>query len=442
MITHIRMKNFKSWKDSGEVQLAPLTGFFGTNSSGKSSLLQMLLLLKQTSSRTSSAEAINLGNERSQVYIRSFRDVINTPELPVEFGFSCKLQQPLPVYTSLNEEPPIMLMMDSFTFDTTLREYMGKPSVDNFRYRMNQDGILELVWERRELAFGNQIDGDGFETVPLKNINNCYGVPLSLRGKPHRFLHQFSSAFDEVFSDVYFYGINHNIHTPNFRRTGQLPKDSIHWVNYDIKNIILANLREQELNCEERQSQIEVQISKWLQEMGFICDILIKVNGFQHHRNIEIHVKNSRNGIKLIPNHVGCGLTELLPLLLLCYSIPNGSTFILEHPGSLLHPMVQSQLADLLIEVVNDRKLQILVESHSEHLLNRLQRRIAEEQINVDQTALYFCRNEKGVSDIERLNVDEFGNISNWPANFFGNEVGDLFAMNDAQRKRRKSEEG
>ena len=48
MITHIRMKNFKSWQDSGNVELAPLTGFFGTNSSGKSSLLQMLLLLKQT----------------------------------------------------------------------------------------------------------------------------------------------------------------------------------------------------------------------------------------------------------------------------------------------------------------------------------------------------------------------------------------------------------
>ena len=48
MITHIRVKNFKSWQDSGNVGLAPLTGFFGTNSSGKSSLLQMLLLLKQT----------------------------------------------------------------------------------------------------------------------------------------------------------------------------------------------------------------------------------------------------------------------------------------------------------------------------------------------------------------------------------------------------------
>ena len=48
MFTKIQMTNFKSWKESGEVRLAPLTAFFGANSSGKSSLLQMLLLIKQT----------------------------------------------------------------------------------------------------------------------------------------------------------------------------------------------------------------------------------------------------------------------------------------------------------------------------------------------------------------------------------------------------------
>ena len=75
---------------------------------------------------------------------------------------------------------------------------------------------------------------------------------------------------------------------------------------------------------------------------------------------------------------------------MLCYCVPEGSTLILEHPGSLLHPMVQSQLADLLIEVVNERNLQILVESHSEHLLNRLQRRIAEEKISVEKRPSIF----------------------------------------------------
>ena len=104
--------------------------------------------------------------------------------------------------------------------------------------------------------------------------------------------------------------------------------------------------------------------------------------------------------------------------------------------------MVQSQLADLLIEIVTERKLQILVESHSEHLLNRLQRRIAEEKISVEKTALYFCRNDEDVSNIEHLKMDEFGNISNWPENFFGNEMGELFARAEAEMERRKKVEG
>lgn len=77
MIPHIRMKNFKSWEDSGKVELAPLTGFFGTNSSGKSSLLQMLLLLKQTAERADSEEVIFFGDEDSYVNLGDFGEVIH-----------------------------------------------------------------------------------------------------------------------------------------------------------------------------------------------------------------------------------------------------------------------------------------------------------------------------------------------------------------------------
>ena len=81
----------------------------------------------------------------------------------------------------------------------------------------------------------------------------------------------------------------------------------------------------------------------------------------------------------------------------------------LNNPEAHLHPKVQSELADLLIEVVKNRQLQIILESHSEHLLIRLMRRIAEEQISADDTAFYFCEMNEGVSEIERLNVDDYG---------------------------------
>ena len=93
MITHIRMKNFKSWADSGEVKLAPLTGFFGTNSSGKSSLLQMLLLLKQTTDVKILRKLSFLAMKLPMSNLGDFREVIhghNVEEL-LELEFACKL---------------------------------------------------------------------------------------------------------------------------------------------------------------------------------------------------------------------------------------------------------------------------------------------------------------------------------------------------------------
>lgn len=80
---------------------------------------------------------------------------------------------------------------------------------------------------------------------------------------------------------------------------------------------------------------------------------------------------------------------------------------------------------------------QLIVETHSEHLLHRIQRRIAEERISKDDVALYFIEAGEGRSEIHELKVDEYGNITNWPQDFFGDEMGDLAAMTEAAAERR-----
>ena len=109
------------------------------------------------------------------------------------------------------------------------------------------------------------------------------------------------------------------------------------------------------------------------------------------------------------------------------------STVILDHPDIHLHPSVQAGLADVFIDVWRKHRVQILFESHSEHLLRRLQRRIAEEEIDRDDVSLFFCStNDEGSSILERLEVDKSGNISNWPRDFFGDQFGEIAAMSDA----------
>lgn len=141
---------------------------------------------------------------------------------------------------------------------------------------------------------------------------------------------------------------------------------------------------------------------------------------------------------------VGFGISQVLPVLVQCFYVPHNSTILFEQPEIHLHPSVQSHLADLFIEAIHAREegkprnTQLIVESHSEHLIRRLQRRIAEEQLSPKDVAIYFVSQAGGASKIEELKIDAYGNISNWPENFFGDEFEDVAAMalKAAERKR------
>ena len=93
----------------------------------------------------------------------------------------------------------------------------------------------------------------------------------------------------------------------------------------------------------------------------------------------------------------------------------------------------------MFIEAWKKHRVQILFESHSEHLLRRLQRRIAEGEIKKEDVALFFCStNSDGASTLSKLEVDKFGNIANWPKDFFGDQFGEIAAMTDAALARRE----
>jgi hypothetical protein len=107
-----------------------------------------------------------------------------------------------------------------------------------------------------------------------------------------------------------------------------------------------------------------------------------------------------------------------------------------------LHPSVQAGLADVFIDAVKVRGIQVIVESHSEHLLRWLPRRIAEEEAASEDVALYFCETKAGASQISGLNSNLFGEITNWPQDFFVDEFGEMAAMARAAMLRKKRAQG
>lgn len=83
MLTHLKLCNFKSWKDTGSIRLAPITGLFGTNSSGKSSLIQALLMLKQTVESIDRQRVLHTGDERTYVDLGTYHSIAYQHLLPL-----------------------------------------------------------------------------------------------------------------------------------------------------------------------------------------------------------------------------------------------------------------------------------------------------------------------------------------------------------------------
>ena len=177
-------------------------------------------------------------------------------------------------------------------------------------------------------------------------------------------------------------------------------------------------------------------IAYWLKYLGLIHEFKVEEIGTDS--NIyRTKVKRDQYSPSALLTDVGFGVSQVLPALVLLYYVPEGSIVLMEQPEIHLHPAVQSGLADVILKVAATRNLQVIVESHSEHMLRRLQRRVAEEETQNDKVKLYFCDSKGGESKLHDLDLDMFGEIQNWPPNFFGDELGEISAMRKAILKRK-----
>ena len=236
-------------------------------------------------------------------------------------------------------------------------------------------------------------------------------------------------AFENLFSRIRYLGPRREDPRRNYKWEESHPNDVGQYGEKTISALLSSRVRLR---------STDEQIMKWLQSLELIHSYELNSTS-NTEQDYEILVQQYKDGPEVGLTDVGFGVSQVLPLLALCYYADEGSILILEQPEAHLHPKVQSELADVLIDVVKNRNVQIILESHSEHLLHRLTRRIAEEKISENDMALYFCEINDGKSTAEKLKVDDYGNISNWPQNFFGDEMGDLAAKARAEIKRKKA---
>ena len=278
----------------------------------------------------------------------------------------------------------------------------------------------------------------------LHSLVKCYGFPDQVRAyfTTAGFLSDLELAMEERLRDIYYLG---PLRAPPGRRytwSGAQPVD-VGPAGESVVDAILASRERGEKIGRGRgrpRITLEEYVALWLKKLGLIHDFRV-VPIAEGSPVFEVRVRKSPKSAEVLITDVGFGVSQILPVLVLCFYVPRDSTVILEQPEIHLHPAIQAGLADVFIDASKKRGVQILLESHSKHLLRRLQRRIAEEDVSSDDVGLFFCRADDDGSILDTLELDPYGNITNWPRDFFGDQFGEIAAMSEAALKRRSDAE-
>ncbi|MCX6582892.1 MAG: DUF3696 domain-containing protein [Candidatus Aminicenantes bacterium] len=443
MLTEFYLKNFKSWADTKPVHLAPLTGFFGVNSSGKTSLLQALLMLKQTVESTDRKRPLNTGDDRSLADLGNILDIIygHNNKRFIDIGLSWELSKSGYITANDPEKKNEKLFeAGNLHFETSIGEEDSRTVTRKFSYFLENQMAFGMEKEKQDYRLlsknyiPKRIKGRAW---PLPDPVKCYGFPDEVFGYYQNlgFLNQFVLAFEYLFKHMAYLGPLREYPHRSYLWAQESPEDVGRKGELAIPALLASAKKPISFGKGVPRTTVEERVSHWLKEMKLIDSYKLQPIA-NHRRDYEMKVKKNPTSPEVFITDVGFGVSQVLPVVVLCYHMPNNSILLLEQPEIHLHPSVQAALADLLIEVVSKRNIQIILESHSEHLLRRIQRRIAEQKIDSEQVSLYFCKMENDASSMEKLQMDEFGNISNWPPDFFGDELGDSYALLQAEINR------
>ncbi len=457
MLNRLKLENFKAWRDVA-LTFGKVTGFFGTNSAGKSSLLQFLLMLKHTRNATDRGLVLDFGGPYELVDLGGFTDVVHGHAEGERISWMLDWTLPQPMTIKDPEYPRGAPLFTGARLQTQCEVgYHDKRLLPRELAYKFSDVVFRLQpMPEANQEFELQTDSTNFRfrrtqgrTWPLPHPIKTYLFPNEVRSYYQNadFLGNFELAYEKAMDSLYYLGPLREYPVRGYRIwNGSSPEDVGPRGERSMEAIVAATHNNETRHLQSkargvRKKPFQATIAYWLNKLGLIHDFRLEelAEGTDAYRAI---VTTSPRGVPTALPDVGFGVSQVLPALVLLYYVPEGSTVLMEQPEIHLHPAVQSGLADVMLNVARVRNVQIVVESHSEHLMRRLQRRVAEEKASSDDVKLYFVSSNRGAAQLSDLRLNEWGEIENWPDNFFGDEMGEIAAISEASLRRRMERSG
>jgi predicted ATPase len=442
MIRKLRVKSFRSINDSKDVKLSNLNVFVGPNNSGKSSFLYALLILKQTlQDKDTRATLITTG---PHVDLGSYFDIIRghnhkeklefsfgikTDTLPkIGFGIGKSRKKITPysdckVTLGLNLKANIIEVVAFEMGNKEKRLYFsGKKLNGNWKI----EGIPETLRPHLGLDFDHFVPylfpkGRG----PKDSEKIHEGTEICLRSQMRIRLLQ------ELFDRILYVGpIRERI--PHYGILGTMPYTELGPSGQNLMRVLSESVRV----APSRKTLIN-ELNHWL-DNKFKILTNIRIHDIDDSKTIKALIADDPKGEKNINlAATGSGLSQIVPVIVQTVLTPINGCLIIEQPEIHLHPSAQADLGDLFVEYAKQKR-QLIIETHSEHLLLRIRRRIAEKKISSEMVKVYFVQKWGGATKFRPLELSDNGHFIKLPRGFFEESYKEAMAIAKTQMKKKR----
>lgn len=394
MIGSLIVNNFKCFK-SAEIPFKPITVVCGGNGVGKSSMIQTLLLLRQAADQLRKLEDAGALAENSDVEfpiklngpyrlalgnsLRVTNDELASPDLEIK------------ILPDSNAASAVTLKFESDIVNakvTIQAHYQGGRSTDVFA----KTGILPifsdqfhyLIAERNGPRDLSEVSDENYLTTGLAGEHTADAIARAERQ-------------------------NHHVHE---------------------KLCIVSD-----------SNLFKVQLQAWMRLL--VPNIQLVTHPYPEINRVRLSINKTGTPVDaLSPTGTGFGISYVLPIVVSGLLCPPGAMLVVENPEAHLHPAAQSAIGQFL-SVVASTGVQVVIETHSENVINGVRLAVINDLISSDDVGVTFFSALDGDTQpkIETIFVDALAELSAWPLGFFDQQGSDLAALMAARRVKRTAME-
>lgn len=350
MLSKINLTNIKCFEQL-ELSLGNLTLLSGMNSMGKSTVIQALLLLRNSYEKGLLNKGIFLNNDYTQIGVG--KDLLNS---------GAATDDPFQIGIEDNNK---------FTWNISYES-----DADFLKVQQSGEGALRKI----------NLFGSGFEFLSAERLG-----PRSSYSKSYFHVHEKESM-------------------------GVHGEYAVHFLS-DNENLKLSNTSV--LHPGEEINMLRLQAEKWLSEIS--PGLKISFEDYDRANLLGLQIRQTGGDIiqSYSPLNVGFGISYILPIIVALLKAEEGDLVILENPEAHLHPKGQRKMGELISKAANGG-VQIILETHSDHILNGIRLSARNKEIDPEKVQLYYFSKDQDMNPVvENPIIQPDGRLNFWPDGFF-----------------------